>query len=138
MVSAVRRAIDITPAIRGLCLSRGIDAAIAALAECQNGIVIRAQLLALGLSSNAIDRRIAAGRLHVLHPGVYAVGDRALPPLGRLAAVRGIRATTVSRTLLELEMARNGSPEEGDLTVRGLRHPNPLGFGGSVLGPGPW
>jgi very-short-patch-repair endonuclease len=49
-------------------------------------VVTRWQLIDLGLHPRAIDRRIAAGRLHVLHPGVYAVGDRALPTLGRLAA----------------------------------------------------
>jgi very-short-patch-repair endonuclease len=78
--------IDIPPAIREKCLQRGIDAAIAALAERQHGVVTRVQLLRLGLSSSAIHRRVAAGRLHVLHPAVYAVGDRALPSLGRLAA----------------------------------------------------
>jgi very-short-patch-repair endonuclease len=78
--------IDISPAIRGLCLRRGIDAAIAAVAGLQHGVITRAQLMDLGLSTSAIDRRISAGRLHVLHPGVYAVGDRALPTLGRLAA----------------------------------------------------
>jgi very-short-patch-repair endonuclease len=60
--------------------------ASAALSETQHGVVTRWQLLDLGLHPRAIDRRIAAGRLHVLHPGVYAVGDRALPRLGRLIA----------------------------------------------------
>jgi very-short-patch-repair endonuclease len=82
----VNRAVDISAAIRAKCLSRGFDAAIAALAEIQHGVVMRWQLLDIGLSESGIQRRIAAGRLHVLHAGVYAVGDRALPPLGRLVA----------------------------------------------------
>ena len=43
----------------------------------------RKELLALGLSSSAIGRRVAAGRLHPVHPGVYAVGHPVLPELGR-------------------------------------------------------
>jgi very-short-patch-repair endonuclease len=73
-------------AMRRELLDRPIDHAIAALAERQHGAVARHQLLALGLHPRAIDRRIAAGRLHVLYRGVYAVGDRCLPPLGRLMA----------------------------------------------------
>ena len=78
--------VDIDDAIRRLCRSRGIDAAIAALAECQHGVVTRPQLVDLGMHPRAIDRRINASRLHRLHAGVYAVGDRALPTHGRLAA----------------------------------------------------
>jgi hypothetical protein len=48
----------------------GIDHAIAAIAKRQGGTVARRQLAALGLSASAIDRRIRAGRLHVLHRGV--------------------------------------------------------------------
>lgn len=50
------------------------DAIIAQLAVRQSGRVSRRQLLASGVSPDAIDRRIAAGRLLVEHPGVYAVG----------------------------------------------------------------
>jgi very-short-patch-repair endonuclease len=51
-------------------------------------VVSHAQLLALGLSSNAINHRLLLGRLQPLHRGVYAVGHRALGPDGRrLAAV---------------------------------------------------
>jgi hypothetical protein len=63
-----------------------IDARIAALANVQHGSVDHEQLVDLGLHPRAIGRRLAAGRLHALHRGVYAVGDRSLPPLGRLAA----------------------------------------------------
>jgi hypothetical protein len=64
------------------------DAAIAALADDQYGVVARRQLAALGLQMSAIDRRIRAGRLHRLHRGVYSVGHRVVPREGRwLAAV---------------------------------------------------
>jgi very-short-patch-repair endonuclease len=53
------------------------DHAIAAVAAKQYGVVTRAQLSAAGLDRGAIARRLAAGRLHRLHDGVYAVGHRA-------------------------------------------------------------
>ena len=54
------------------------------LARAQHGVLTRRQLLALGFSSNAIDRRIASGRLHVLWPGIYAVGRPDVTRLGLL------------------------------------------------------
>jgi very-short-patch-repair endonuclease len=53
------------------------DAAIAAIAERQYGVVTYEQLLLLGLDRGRIARRVAAGRLHRLHRGVYAVGHAA-------------------------------------------------------------
>ncbi len=47
---------------------------VAALGARQEGVVGRAQLLALDLSSSAIGRLVAAGRLLRVHRGVYAVG----------------------------------------------------------------
>jgi very-short-patch-repair endonuclease len=65
-----------------------IDLRIAGLAGAQHGVVSRAQLRLLGLSDDAIDRRVARGRLHILHRGVYAVGHRTLTTEGRwMAAV---------------------------------------------------
>ena len=65
-----------------------IDRVIAALASGQHGHVSREQLLALGLAKGAIDHRVAAGRLHIRHHGVYAVGHTALTPRAeRFAAV---------------------------------------------------
>jgi very-short-patch-repair endonuclease len=54
------------------------DEAIARLAERQYGVVARAQLAALGLGADAIDYRLQCKRLHPLHRGVYAVGQRRL------------------------------------------------------------
>jgi hypothetical protein len=52
--------------------------AIAPLATAQGGVVSRAQLLDLGLSSQSIDRRVQAQQLLLLYRGVYAVGHRTL------------------------------------------------------------
>jgi predicted transcriptional regulator of viral defense system len=51
-----------------------LDRLIVAIAQRQHGVIALLQLLSLGLSSRAIRGRVAAGRLHRLHRGVYAVG----------------------------------------------------------------
>lgn len=56
---------------------------VAELATRQYGVIARRQLLAAGLSARAIERRVEAGRLHVLHRGVYAVGHGIVPLRGR-------------------------------------------------------
>jgi Transcriptional regulator, AbiEi antitoxin/Protein of unknown function (DUF559) len=72
------------------------DHEIAVLANGQGGVVSRAQLLRVGLSPKTIDRRVQAGRLHVLHRGVYAVGHRAIGVAGRQwAAVLALGAGAV-------------------------------------------
>ena len=59
-----------------------------ALARKQHGVVARRQLRGLGFSEDAIDHRIATGRLHPLHEGVYAVGRPEVTHYGRwMAAV---------------------------------------------------
>jgi very-short-patch-repair endonuclease len=70
--------IAIGSAIRTVLRSHGADAALAALAARQHGVVGRLQLLAVGLGASWIRRRVAAARLHVVYPGVYAVGHRKL------------------------------------------------------------
>ena len=55
-----------------------IDSAIAQIADVQYGVVARAQLRALGLSSDAIGHAVRSRRLRALHRGVYAVGHLAL------------------------------------------------------------
>jgi very-short-patch-repair endonuclease len=64
------------------------DASIAALAGAQHGVLTRAQLRLVGLSDDAVDRRVRARRLHRLYHGVYAVGHSVLTREGRwMAAV---------------------------------------------------
>jgi predicted transcriptional regulator of viral defense system len=72
--------------MRGQEQKRGSDRAIAELAARQHGVMTRGQLRDLGLSDGAIDRRQMAGRLHRLHPGVFAVGHRAVGVRGRWMA----------------------------------------------------
>ena len=56
------------------------------LARRQHGVVARYQLIALGVHPQAIKHRIATGRLHPIHRGVYAAGRRELTSRGRLMA----------------------------------------------------
>jgi Transcriptional regulator, AbiEi antitoxin len=74
------------PDIRTQTQSRHPDRLIADLAERQFGVVSRRQLSENGLRPGAIGRRVRNGRLHLLHPGVYAVGRREIPPEGRWTA----------------------------------------------------
>ena len=57
-----------------------------ALIDGQHGVVARRQLLALGFGRQAIEHRIAKGRLHPVFRGVYAVGRPRLTQHGRWTA----------------------------------------------------
>jgi very-short-patch-repair endonuclease len=61
--------------------------ALWALARQQHWVVARRQLLELGFGGHWIDHRIAIGRLHPLHRGVYAVGRPHVTPYGRWMAL---------------------------------------------------
>jgi hypothetical protein len=67
----------------------GTHSSLAALAQKQHGVVSIRQLCGpLGYSESAVGRAVAAGRLHRLHRGVYAVGHARLSLYGDcLAAV---------------------------------------------------
>ncbi len=52
----------------------GLERAIAELATAQHGVVALSQLEQLGLGARAVRFRVATGRLHRVHPGVFAVG----------------------------------------------------------------
>ena len=64
---------------RVLRSGRGSDWVISHLAAMQHGVVGRAQLIALGVSGQAIAWRLKQGRLHPVHRGVYLVGHTVAP-----------------------------------------------------------
>ena len=64
-----------------------LDAVMAELATRQHGVVRRDQLLRAGVASHRIEHRVASGRLHVEHRGVYRVGPIATPRSREVAAI---------------------------------------------------
>ena len=105
------------------------DHAIARLAKTQYGVISRAQLVALGLDRGRIARRVAAGRLHRLHDGVYAVGHLAPRREMRwMAAVLacGDGAVLSHRSAATLWAIRDGDGPAPDVSVatrNGRRRP---------------
>lgn len=91
-----------------------VDRRIASVAGSQHGVMTTAQLVYVGLSRPAIAKRVASGRLHPMHRGVYAVGHRGLSREGRwMAAVlaRGGGAFLSHGSAAELwGLVRNGGP----------------------------
>jgi very-short-patch-repair endonuclease len=72
------------------------DLRVAALAARQHGVVTHRQLMTVGLSRNAVARRVQGARLHRIHRGVYTVGHPRLTSEGRwLAAVMACRRGAV-------------------------------------------
>ena len=63
-----------------------LDAAIARLAESQHGTIELGQLREVGLTPSGVRNRIAAGRLHRIHRGVYTVGHRLISTRGHWKA----------------------------------------------------
>jgi very-short-patch-repair endonuclease len=62
---------------------------VADLAAAQHGVLTVDELRACGLTTKQIRGRVAAGHLHRVHQGVYAVGHAGITPEGRfLAAVK--------------------------------------------------
>jgi very-short-patch-repair endonuclease len=59
---------------------------IAELADRQHGVVALRQLLGLGFGRRAVEHRVAAGRLHPVHRGVYAVGHTNIALRGKWMA----------------------------------------------------
>lgn len=93
---------------------------VALLARRQHGVVARRQLLARGLSSSAIGRRVEAGSLHVVHAGVYAVGHPHLTRHGRWTAAVlacGPRAALGYGTAAFVWAMRRGEPALTEVVV---------------------
>ncbi len=109
-----------------------------ALAERQHAMIHRAQLLAIGLSPDAIDRRVAAGRLHVMYRGVYALGHRVVTLRGRwMAAVLacGPGAVLSHRDAAALLRLRPPSGRLMEVTARAVRKRDGIRTYRSVLLP---
>lgn len=118
------------------------DAALAALAARQHGVMTLAQLGALGLGARGVHHRLARGRLHRLHRGVYAVGHDALSIDGRrmaavlacgegallshrsAAAAWGLRPTARARWDVTTTRRGRRSPPGIDLHASAPMHPD--------------
>jgi hypothetical protein len=115
--------------------TRRLDLAVAALAERQHGVAGWAQLVGLGMSRDELRTRVAAGRLHRLHRGVYGVvGPRLLRIEGHwLAAVLAVGdgAPLSHRSAAALWDLMPATARASDVTVARKRqapcgHPPPL------------
>lgn len=102
------------------------DHRIADIADLQCGVVSRRQLDDVGIGPGAVDHRVANGRLHRLHRGVYVVGHTALVDGARewaaVLACRG-RAVVSHRSAAERwgMLRRAAQPEPVEVTVVGRR-----------------
>jgi hypothetical protein len=91
-------------------------------------VLSRAQLLDIGLGPDAIKHRVALGRLHRMHRGVYAVGHRALRhEAWWMAAVlaAGLGATLSYRSAAQLWGIRSSSRARIDISVPRHRRSTP-------------
>lgn len=91
-----------------------------ALVRAQHGVVARAQLLDLGLTTAAVRQRRENGRLHEVHRGVYAVGRRELDRHGELMAAVlacGPGAQLSHRSAAELWRIRRRAEPPFDVAV---------------------
>jgi very-short-patch-repair endonuclease len=98
------------------------DREVASIAARQHGVVLLAQLVAVGVTQRAVARRVQSGRLHRIHRGVYAVGHRRLSKEGSwLAAVLacGEGAVLSHRSAAGLWNLLPASPGIIDVTVPG-------------------
>jgi hypothetical protein len=85
----------------------------------------------LGLNVRLVDKRVAAGRLHSIHQGVYAVGHRRLSPDGCLMAAViacGPKAVLSHRSAAAALGLRRDSRARVDVTAPGRRGRVPIGI----------
>lgn len=101
---------------------RRLDAKLAVIAAAQHGPFTLAQLKALGLPARTVQRRAAAGRLHRIHHGVYALTPRQLLTYrGRLMAAVlacGEGAVLSHRSAADLLGLRSTARAGIDVTAR--------------------
>lgn len=90
-------------------MARPHDHRIAALARTQHGIVSAGQLRALGVDRSAIRRRVAAGSISVVLPGIYVVGPVACAPASPALMFAGVLSCAAPAAVaLETAAARHG------------------------------
>lgn len=94
-----------------------MDAIVAAIAARQHGVITYAQLLWAGLTQSGIQRRVAAGRLHRIHRGVYAVGHKGLSREGRWKAATLACPGSVLSHRSAAELWRMLGPADGPVQV---------------------
>lgn len=95
------------------------------LAQRQHWVITRQQLLELGFTEHAIDWRLAEGRLHPVHRGVYAVGRPHLSRAGEfMAAVLacGKDAVLSHSSAAEFWRIRPRRPGDLEVSVSARRH----------------
>jgi hypothetical protein len=96
-----------------------LDARIARAAAGQWGVLDLDELLACGLTRQAVSKRIATGRLFPFHRGVYAVGHPNLPLEGCfLAAVKACGPDAVLSHFSAGPPARSGASSHGTTASR--------------------
>jgi very-short-patch-repair endonuclease len=116
---------------RGEGALRPLDHRVAELAVQQHGVVALEQLCALGLGKDAVRKRVAAGRLHRVHRGVYAVGYPLLSKKGHwMAAVLacGPGAVLSHRSAAALWGLQGDGRAKVDVTAPGRRGRMPVGI----------
>jgi very-short-patch-repair endonuclease/predicted transcriptional regulator of viral defense system len=109
----------------------GGDRATAMLAAGQHGVVSLDQLRGLGIGKEAARLRCAAGRMHRVHAGVYAVGHPVLTQKGRwMAAVLACwpEAVLSHRSAAALWGLRSASGAAIDVTAARRRGRSPAGI----------
>lgn len=102
-----------------------IDAAIAAVAGRQFGVIALRQLVELGLGASGVRDRVARGLLHPIHRGVFAVGHRSLTERGRwMAAVLAFERAALSHaSAAALHGLRPSASPGTDVTVSRTARP---------------
>jgi hypothetical protein len=114
----------------GRLLGQAPDAPLADLARRQHGVFSLDQLLDLGLTADAVHKRVATGRLHRIHKTVYSLVPRELLKREGLymAAVLacGPGAVLSHRSAAVLHELRDWGHTRIEVTIprrAGLRHP---------------
>lgn len=110
---------------------RRLDWEVAGIAERQYGLVSLEQLRRLGMDESAVRKRVAAGRLHRVHDGVFAVGHKALANHGKLMAAVlacGSGAVLSHRSAAELWGIYKGEGDMVDVTAPHRRGRSPEGI----------